>query len=198
MRHLVWILGDEPTVGVIERARRLLDEFGSLGALLAASSGRKSKAVSGDCDALANLERCNDMINHVLWSRLPRGPLLSSCERMRDYLRGRLAYSPVEQFRVLYLDVGKRLIRDELLGTGTVDKVTVHSREIVGRAIELGATALIMVHNHPGGGLAPSEADRRLTNHIVKAADALDIEVIDHLIVSVEGMVSLRHLGVFP
>lgn len=196
LTHLVWILRGTDFAGDAHRdARALLLEFGSLGALLAASPQRQLQVAGGDETVVAELRRCSDLISHVLLSRLPDGPLVADCERMHDYLRAKLAYSPVEQFRVLYLDVAKRLIRDDLLSVGTVDRVTVHPREIIRRAIDLGATALILVHNHPGGSLRPSRSDATLTARVAIVARELDIEVIDHLIVSTGGVASLRRLG---
>lgn len=153
------------------------------------------RAAAGDEGVVANLQNCSDVISHVLRARMSTGPVLSDCTKMHDYLRANLAYSPVERFRVLYLDVEKRLIRDDLLSVGTVDRVSVHPREIIRRAIDLGATALILVHNHPSGKLIPSSADERLTTRLAGIARALDIELVDHLIVSTAGVASLRQLG---
>jgi DNA repair protein RadC len=194
--HLVWILGRAPKPESLRFAERMLQEFGSLGSLLAASPGRQLRAAAGDEDVVANLQNCSGVISHILRLRLSTGPLLSDCGKMHDYLRADLGYSPVECFRVLYLDVEKRLIRDDLLSIGTVDRVSVHAREIIRRAIDLGATALILVHNHPSGRLVPSLDDKRLTLRVARVARELDIELVDHLIVSTAGVASLRRLGV--
>jgi DNA repair protein RadC len=196
LTHLVWILrGAGSARDAPSEARALLLELGSLGALLAASPQRQLHVAGGDEAVVADLRRCSELIAYVLMSRLPDGPLVADCERMHDYLRATLAYNPVEEFRVLYLDVAKRLIREDLLSVGTVDCVTVHPREIIRRAIDLGATALILVHNHPGGSLRPSSSDASLTKRVANVARELDIEVIDHLIVSTGGVASLRRLG---
>jgi DNA repair protein RadC len=100
-----------------------------------------------------------------------------------------------EQFRVLFLDRKNRLIRDEVLGEGTVDHAPVYPREVVKRALELEASALILVHNHPSGDPSPSTADVDMTKLIVEAARTMEIAVHDHLIVGRQGHASLRQLG---
>ncbi len=195
VRHLVWILGYDASPEATDRAACLLHDFESLGALLAASADRQLKTARYDEGIAGALRSFNDALVHVLRSRLPSGPLLSNCSQLHDYLRATLSYSPIERFRVFYLDTAKRLIRDEVIASGTVDRVAIHCREIIRRAIDLDATALILVHNHPGGSLTPSASDTALTSRIGVLTTGLGIELVDHLIVANDRVISLRQLG---
>ena len=109
-----------------------------------------------------------------------------------DYCRAAMAYDAFEQFRILFLDKKNALIADEVQQTGTVDHTPVYPREVVKRALELSATALILVHNHPSGDPTPSRADIQMTAQIVDIAKPLGITVHDHLIVSKDGHASFR------
>src|SRR6185437_4039557 len=125
-------------------------------------------------------------------SRLLRGevkkrPALSSWSAVLDYCRSAQAFAEKEQFRILFLDKRNQLIADELQQTGTVDHTPVYPREVVKRALELSATALILVHNHPSGDPTPSHADIEMTKQIVEVARNLGIEVHDHIIVGRQG-----------
>ena len=132
-------------------------------------------------------------------SRLARGnvqkrPLLSSWGSVLDYCRMAQAFADKEQFRVLFLDKRNQLIADELQQTGTVDHTPVYPREVVKRALELSATALILVHNHPSGDPTPSRADIQMTQAIIEVARPLGIAVHDHIIVGKEGHASFKGL----
>jgi DNA repair protein RadC len=120
---------------------------------------------------------------------------LSSWSAVAAYCTNAMARLGTEQFRVLFLDRKNKLIRDEKMGEGTVDQAPVYPREVVRRALELQASALILVHNHPSGDPAPSAADVEMTRLIVEAARALEICVHDHLIVGRNGHTSLRQMG---
>ncbi len=132
---------------------------------------------------------------HVLRVRLAEREVISDSEVLHDYLRAKLAYAPTERLRGLFLDSDKRLIKDELITEGTVDRACAYPREILRRAIEFGATAIVLVHNHPGGRPHPSAADQELTDRIAFLAGALEIELIDHLIVTSAGLFSFRREG---
>jgi DNA repair protein RadC len=121
-------------------------------------------------------------------------PDLSSWSAVLDYCRGAQAFADREQFRVLFLDKRNQLIADELQQVGTVDHAPVYPREVVKRALELSATAVILVHNHPGGDPTPSRADIEMTRMIVEVAKPLGISVHDHIIVGKEGHASLKGL----
>jgi DNA repair protein RadC len=131
--------------------------------------------------------------------RLARGEakkraVLSSWSSVLDYCRTAMAFAEKEQFRLLFLDKRNQLIADELQQTGTVDHTPVYPREVVKRALELSATALILVHNHPSGDPTPSQADIQMTRAIVDLAKPLGIAVHDHIIVGKEGHASLKGL----
>ena len=132
-------------------------------------------------------------------SRLARGEIkhrhvLSSWASVLDYCRADMAFDEKERFRILFLDKGNRLIKDEVQQTGTVDHTPVYPREVVKRALELSATAVILVHNHPSGDPTPSRADVQMTQAIIEVARPLGIAVHDHIIVGRNGHQSLKGL----
>jgi len=119
-------------------------------------------------------------------------PILSSWAALIDYCRSAMAFEEIEQFRVLFLDKKNRLIADEVQQRGTVDHTPVYPREVIKRSLELGATALILVHNHPSGDPAPSTADVQMTRQIIEVAKPLGITVHDHIIIGKSGHASLK------
>jgi DNA repair protein RadC len=175
-------------------AKELIAKFGSFAEVLAAPSQRLEE-VKGIKEATAT----DLKIVHAAASRLARGqvkkrPVLSSWSAVLDYCRTAMAFADKEQFRVLFLDKRNQVIADELQQTGTVDHTPVYPREVVKRALELSATALILVHNHPSGDPTPSRADIQMTQAIVEIAKPLGISVHDHIIVGKEGHASLKGL----
>jgi DNA repair protein RadC len=121
-------------------------------------------------------------------------PVLSSWSAVIDYCRAAMAFAEKEQFRLLFLDKRNALIADEVQQSGTVDHTPVYPREVVKRALELSASALILVHNHPSGDPSPSAADIKMTKEIAEVAKPLGITVHDHIIVGREGHASLKGL----
>jgi DNA repair protein RadC len=173
-------------------AKELLVKFGSFAEVLAAAPARLME-VKGIKEATAT----DLKIVQAAASRLARGqvkkrPVLSSWSAVLDYCRTAMAFSDKEQFRVLFLDKRNQVITDEVQQTGTVDHTPVYPREVVKRALELSATALILVHNHPSGDPTPSQADIHMTQSIVGIAKPLGIAVHDHIIVGKDGHASLR------
>ena len=124
-------------------------------------------------------------------------PVLSSWNALTAYARTTLAHLPREQFRTLFLDRRNHLLRDELVADGTVDHAPVYPREIIRRALELSASSLILVHNHPSGDPTPSQADIVVTRQIVDAAKLFGIQVHDHLVLGRQGTASFKQLGLF-
>ena len=122
-------------------------------------------------------------------------PVLSSWQALMDYCRASMAYETTERFRILYLNRKNVLIADEVQQKGTVDHTPVYPREVVKRALELAATAMIMVHNHPSGDPTPSQADIDMTKEIKEASEKLGIVLHDHLIVSKGGINSFKEMG---
>lgn len=176
-----------------EQVRVLLDEFGSLPQVLAASPAALRRFVRPA--AAARLALARDLAQRLLRAPLRERAVLSSWSALIDYLRAGLAGRSRERFHVLYLDKKNRLIRDEIEGEGTVDHAPVYPREILRRALELDASALILAHNHPAGDPTPSSADVEMTRQVVEAARALRISVHDHVVVGGEGVASFRALG---
>jgi len=178
------------------RAAQLIDEFGSLPRVLAADAAALGRCLGPGGEAIAAfLSAVRGAHIQALRRELEDAPLLATSATLLDYLHVRMAWSPDEEFRVLYLDARNRLIRDERVAAGTPDEVTVHPRAIVKRALELGATALVLAHNHPAGSPDPSASDIQTTARIVRAARTLDIAVHDHVIVARSGARSFRQSG---
>jgi DNA repair protein RadC len=122
-------------------------------------------------------------------------PVLPSWQAVLDYCRATMAFENKEQFRILFLDKRNQIIADEVQQTGTVDHTPVYVREVVKRALELSATAIVLVHNHPSGDPTPSRADIEMTKQIVGAGKPLGVVVHDHIIVGKKGHASFRGLG---
>jgi DNA repair protein RadC len=122
-------------------------------------------------------------------------PVLASWQSVIDYLRADMGHISIERVRVLHLNSKNMLIRDEVMGEGSIDQATVHVREIIRRAIDLGSSAIILVHNHPSGDPAPSRADIALTREIIEAGKRLNIAVHDHIIIANSGHASMRAMG---
>ena len=175
-------------------AKELIAKFGSFAEVVAAPPARLGEIKGVGAAAVTELK-----IVHAAASRLARGqlrkrPVLSSWSGVIDYCRTAMAYEDREQFRLLFLDKRNQLIADEVQQVGTVDHTPVYPREVVKRALELSATALILVHNHPSGDPTPSHADIQMTQSIIDVAKPLGIAVHDHIIVGKEGHVSFKGL----
>lgn len=177
------------------RADELLAEFGSLGAVLAATPRRLNRAVDGRRQAVQGISRFNAATAHVLRARIADRPLMSCLPDVVDYLRFDLSFVSHERIRILHLDARNRLIRDEQVSEGTGTRVAMVVRSVVARAAELGSASIIVVHNHPSGDPTPSRQDMELTLRIAAEAGRHDITVIDHLIVGAENVYSFHHAG---
>jgi DNA repair protein RadC len=134
-------------------------------------------------------------VSRLLHREALEGPAISSPDILAGCLRNEMAGLARETFRVLFLDAGNRLLADETMWEGTIDRVQIHPREVIRRAIETGATALIVAHNHPGGDPAPSRHDVAMTNKLVAACTAVELLVHDHIIVSRSGWFSMAEHG---
>jgi DNA repair protein RadC len=175
-------------------ARMLLEEFLTLPEVLAADRLRL-RSVSQSESVARFIVLVRDAMLYSLRLRIEDRPILSSDERLIDYLRATMAYSVAEQFRVLFLDTRRMLIRDQVMGLGSIQEAPVFPREVIRRALELGATAVVLVHNHPSGDHEPSAADLSITRHIASCGLSLDIELNDHIIVTKTGFTSFRSQG---
>ncbi|RYD84343.1 MAG: DNA repair protein RadC, partial [Sphingomonadales bacterium] len=165
----------------------LLDEFGSLPAILAASPEALHGCLPDDGHVVDFLAAVRVAMLHSLRVELGQTPILSTSEALTDYLFASMAYNQIEHLRVLFLNSSNRLLRDEVMAQGTVNQAPLYPREILKRALEIGATALIIVHNHPSGDPSPCQADVKATAHLVAAARPLEIAVHDHIIVARTG-----------
>jgi DNA repair protein RadC len=176
-------------------AKALLKRFGSLAEVLAAAPERL-KEVEGIGDtAVLELKLIRAVAERIAAEAVRKRPVLASWTALLDYCRTAMAYEEREQLRILFLDKKNQLLADEVQQTGTVDHTPVYPREVIRRALELSATALILVHNHPSGDPTPSRADIQMTKTIVEVGKPLGIAVHDHLIIGREGHVSFRGLG---
>lgn len=199
-RHLAWIVsagGGACSVGrADELADELLAEFGSLGAVLAASPRRLERTIRDAGSAAHGISRFNAATMHVLRSRISDRPLLSCLPDVVDYLRFNLSFIAHEQIRVLHLDARNRLIRDEQVSEGTATRAMLAVPLIIERATELGSASLILVHNHPSGDPTPSRQDIDLTVRIADEARTHDVAVIDHLIIGADKVYSFHLAGI--
>lgn len=184
-----------PRQDVKPLAHRLLSVFGSYNNVISADSLRLEEVKGVGLSVVTELKVVEAAAHRLAKSALTERPLISSWDAVLNYCRTTLAHRDKEQFRLLFLDRKNRLIADEKQAEGTVDQVQVYPREVIKRALDLGASALVMIHNHPSGDPTPSDDDIVLTKAIHKAASALDIVLHDHLIVGRAGEVSLRAEG---
>ncbi len=193
-------------------AKDMLARFGSLGGVLAADPARYRECFGLDPEAVADPDRRQvrdddllftrvllkavyEVLKRVLAEEVRERPVISSWSQLVAYLEVAMAHEPTEHFRILFLDRKNVLIADEVQGRGTVDHTPLYPREVVKRALELGASAVIMVHNHPSGDPTPSEADVAMTRQVVEALRAVGITVHDHVVVGKKCHASFRTLG---
>ena len=163
--------------------------------MLAADPAARARHSPGRAAMLAHLAAVRDAMQHALHAQLVDGQSISTTSELAAYLRLEMGFEPAEQVRVLFLDVGNRLISNEVLFRGTVDAAPLYARPIVHRALDLGAAALILVHNHPSGEPEPSRGDVDATLELGRALAPLDILIHDHVIVARRGWTSQRQRG---
>ena len=178
-------------------AKELLTKFGSYAEVISAPIDRL-KEVDGVGDAVAAEFKIVEAAAHrLIRGQVRKRPVLSSWSSVLDYCRAAQAFAEKEQFRILFLDKRNQLIADEVQQEGTVDHTPVYPREVVKRALELSATAIILVHNHPSGDPTPSQADIEMTKQIASVAKPLGVVLYDQIIVGKEGHASLKGLKLF-
>jgi len=184
-----------PRQDVKPLARLLLDTFGDFGRVVSASPQRLS-LVKGVGDAvIQDLKIVEAAAQRLMRSKVLHRPILSSWDALLDYCHTAMAHRETEQFRILFLDRKNVLIADEEQAKGTVDHVPVYPREVVKRALELNASAIILVHNHPSGDPTPSQADISMTTQVQEAAQVLGVALHDHLIIGKSRELSFRSEG---
>ncbi|MCY1524533.1 hypothetical protein D9M68_594720 [compost metagenome] len=167
----------------VELARRLLQEFGSLRALLEADLASFGSHLGLGPAKYAQLQAVLEMARRHLAEQLRRDSALESPQAVRDYLKARLRHEPHEVFACLFLDSRHRVLAFEVLFHGSIDGASVYPRQVVKRALAHNAAALILTHNHPSGVAEPSQADRALTQRMKDALALVDVRVLDHFIV---------------
>jgi DNA repair protein RadC len=175
-------------------AKELIALFGSYAEVLAAPVQRLGEIKGLGDAAITEIKIVQAAAARMLKGEVKKRHVLSSWSNVLDYCRGAMAFDDKEQFRILFLDKRNQLIADEVQQEGTVDHTPVYPREVVKRALELSATAIILVHNHPSGDPTPSRSDIVMTEAIVDVAKPLGILVHDHIIVGKEGHASLKTL----
>ena len=173
----------------------LLKVFGSVAAVVAADPPELARAASLNATTITDLKLLQQLSVRLARSEACRRPVVSSWSCLIAYVRSALAHAPREQFRALYLDRKNVLLRDEFLAEGTVDHAPVYPREVIRRALEVSASALILVHNHPSGDPTPSRADIEMTRQINDAARVFGLQVHDHLVIGRQGTASFKQLG---
>ena len=176
-------------------AKRLIKHFGGFGALLSADPKAIERAGKISDVSVAGLKIVQAAALRLLEEQIKGRPVLGSWQALLDYLRADMAHQGIERVRVLFLNAKNELIANETLWEGTVDESAVHIREIMRRAVDHKATAIIVVHNHPSGDPSPSQQDIRLTRDLAEAGRHLKVTLHDHVIIGAQGHASLRAMG---
>lgn len=179
----------------VDLARHLLNQFGSLRALLEADLVAFSKQLGLGPAKFAQLQAVLEMSRRHLAERMRKKPALENPQAVRDYLKSMLRHEPHEVFGCLFLDSKHQVLTFEALFRGSIDNTSVHPREVVKRSLANNAAAVILCHNHPSGNSDPSQADRLLTKRLQKALDLIDVRVLDHFIVGEGEPLSMAECG---
>jgi DNA repair protein RadC len=189
------LFGAKPRADVKPLAKALLARFGGLSAVLGAEPHALAQVPGMGPAAVVALKIVQEGAARMAREEVLDRPVIASWDRLLAYCRIAMAQERVEQFRILFLDRKNKLIADEAQQRGTVDHTPVYPREVVKRALELGASAVILVHNHPSGDPTPSRADIEMTKELSEAAHRLGIQVHDHVIIARGGHASFKSLG---
>ena len=190
------LFASNPRGDVKPLAKNLIRHFGSFAAVIAAPR-KELLAISGIGEvALTMIKLVEAAALELSKERVIKREVLSNWRALLDYCRSAMAYQRTEQFRILFLDNKNALIADEVQQTGTLNYAPVYPREVVKRCLELGASAIILLHNHPSGDPEPSKADIDMTHEIIEAVKVVGVAVHDHLIIGLSGHTSLKSLGV--
>lgn len=184
-----------PRVDTKPIAKELLTRFGTVSGVLAAPPERLMEVKGVGETAASYLRAASLLLKHAAADQIADRPVISNWAALLNYVKLALRHEKSEQARVLYLDRKNKLIADEIAGRGTVDHAPIYPREIARRALELSASAVILVHNHPSGDPTPSRADIDLTREIEKALAPLEIKVHDHLVVGATETISMKAKG---
>ena len=173
-------------------AKDLIEKFGSFGNVITADFNDLLSVNGIKETTIAALKTIEASAIQMLACEVFKKPLIDSFDKLEDYCKISMAYNKIEQFRIFFLDVKNRLIADELQQKGTVNHTPVYPREVVKRALELGASSIIIAHNHPSGDAEPSQSDIMVTRKINETTKAVGITLIDHIIVTKDSCFSFR------
>jgi len=176
-------------------AKSLIERFGSFAEVISANPERLKEIKGIGENVVTEIKLVHAAALRLSQGEIMQRPALSSWSLLIDYCRSSMAFNEKEQFRILFLDKKNVLIADEVQQEGTVDHTPVYTREVVKRALELAASSIILVHNHPSGDPTPSQPDIVMTKKIIEAAEKLNIKIHDHIIVGKQGHASFRGLG---
>jgi len=191
----LYLFNSQPRRDVKPIAKALIARFGSFAEAVSAPISNLTEVKGVSAKTALDLKILQAGALKLGQESILGRPVLSSWSALLDYCRSAMQFESKEQFRVLFLDKKNRLIADEIMGHGTVDRAPVYPREVVKRALELSATAIILAHNHPSGDPTPSHSDIEMTNNIIGAAKALGVAVHDHLIIGRDSTISFKTLG---
>jgi DNA repair protein RadC len=184
-----------PMKDVKPLAKDLIARFGGLPEIMNAPIDELTKIDGIRENTAIALKSITALSHRAAKNDLMKKPVLNSWTRLMDYCISTMAHETREHFRIIFLNKKNEMIADEIQNSGTVDHTPAYPREIMKRALELGATALILVHNHPSGDPKPSQADIEMTRHILRAAETFNIVIHDHVIVSKNGYTSFKNQG---
>ena len=184
-----------PRKDVKPLAKDLLARFGSLQQVMAAPTEALEQVEGISFNCAVGLKSIAALNMRSLKQEFKSMPVLNNWTRLMDYCHASMAHEKKEHFRILFLNKKNELIADEIQGSGTIDHTPAYPREIMKRALDHGATALILMHNHPSGDPKPSQADIQMTNQIIRAAEPFNIIIHDHIIISRNGYTSFKNEG---
>jgi DNA repair protein RadC len=193
----VLLFANDPRRDMKPLAKALIDRFGDLASVLSADAHALAAIAGMHPAGVAALKAVREATLRLKWADIRQRDVISSWDKLIDYCSAQIAHSTVEEFHLLFLDRKNVLIRHERQQRGTVDHTPVYVREVIKRALDLTASALILVHNHPSGDPTPSKADIAVTRDIAKAAAAVGMTLHDHVIIGRGRHTSLRDLGLF-
>lgn len=185
-----------PRKDVKPLAKTLIAKFGSFAKVCAANVDELKKIDGLGITGITSIKSVSEAASRMLMIEAKEKPLLNNWLKLIDYLRAEMGYLKEEQFRVLFLNSKNMLVADEVQSEGTINHTTAYPREIVKRALEIGAANIILVHNHPSGDVSPSRSDIELTQQIINAAKPLGINIHDHVIIGQNNHYSFKSKGV--
>ena len=179
-------------------AKALIKRFGSLAGVLNASAAQLQEVDGVKENTAVLFKVIRTAARRLSWAELAAAdkPVISNWDAMIDYCRSEMAHLDVEEFRIIFLDVKWQVVGEEIMQRGTINQVAIHPREVVKRAMERKASAVILVHNHPSGDVKPSRADVDMTKQIKIALESINITLLDHLIVSKNNYASLKEMQI--